>query len=255
MNATRTLYKYRTLAGPYGLQNAMDIIVNDRIRWQSPTAFNDPFDCVPRFDTNISDAAFRSWMKGAQKRASVGIPRADRRAAIAKRTKSKSNFIRNLETSFVEKLGESSVTCFSLAGNQPLMWAHYADSHSGVMFEFEEPLGDINFFGLNVAYVNQRPLVDPTAFLAGNDEIKKAILTKSVDWAYEEEVRMVEYRRAPGPRSFDPKYLKSVTLGLKISVADRQSIIDAVGRRRTSIPVLQAVLDSMTYKITSRLVD
>jgi hypothetical protein len=235
MTLTRMLYKYRTLAGPHGLQNAVDIIVNDRMRWQSPTAFNDPFDCAPRFDTNVSDVAFRNWMK--------------------EKTKSKSDFIRKLQASFVEKLGESSVTCFSLSENQPLMWAHYSNSHSGVMFEFEEPLGDINFCGLNVAYVDQRPLVDPTAFLAGNDEIKKAILTKSVDWAYEKEVRMVEYRRAPGPRSFNAKYLKSITLGLRISPADRQSIIDAVARRRTSIPVLQAVLDSATYRITGQLAD
>jgi hypothetical protein len=246
------LYKYRTLAGPHGLQNAVDIIINDRMRWQSPTAFNDPFDCAPRFDTDVSDAAFRSWLKDAQKRAGVSMPRTDRRAAIAKKTKSKSDFIRKLETTFVEKLGESSVTCFSLAENQPLMWAHYADSHSGVMFEFEEPLGDINFCGLNVTYVDQRPLVDPTAFLAGNDEIKKAIFTKSVDWTYEKEVRMVEYRRPPGPRSFSAAYLKSITLGLRISAADRQSIIDAVGRRRTSIPVLQAVLDNATYRITGQ---
>ncbi|MES3097705.1 DUF2971 domain-containing protein [Sphingomonas aerolata] len=252
MTATRMLYKYRTLSGPYGLQNAADIILNDRMRWQSPTAFNDPFDCVPRFDTSVSDAAFRSWMKDALKRAGKGTPRADRRSAIAKKTRSKTEFIRNLETSFIEKLGESSVTCFSLAENHPLMWAHYADSHSGVMFQFEEPTGDIDFCGLNVDYLDQRPLVDPTAFLAGSSEIKKAILTKSSDWAYEEEVRMVEYRRAPGPRSFNTTYLKSVTLGLRISAEDRQSIINVVGRRRTSIPVLQSALDRTTYRITSR---
>lgn len=250
--AKRMLYKYRTLAGQYGLQNAEDIIVNDRMRWQSPTAFNDPFDCVPRFDTGVGDAAFRDWMRAAQKRAGGGIRRADRRSAVTRNTRQKKDFIGKLEASFIAKLRESSVTCFSLACNQPLMWAHYGDSHTGVMFEFEEPVADITFCGLNVEYVEKRPLVDPTAFRAGDDELKKAILTKSSDWAYEQEVRMVEYRRVPGPRSFDPSYLKSVTLGLRISAEDRQAIVDLVGQRRTSIAVLQAVLDDTTYRIMSR---
>lgn len=245
----RKLYKYRTLGGGYGMANAEDILLNDRMRWQSPADFNDPFDCVPEFDRRISAAAFKQWMKDAQTRIEGSIPRNDRRSAITKKVKTRADMIASLQTSFVQALSESSVTCFSLVRDQPLMWAHYADAHAGVMFEFEQPGTDAAFHGLDVSYVDKRPLVDPTAFLAGNTEIKKAILTKSDDWAYEEEVRMVEYRRPPGPRLFQPSYLKSVTLGLKISDAHRQAIIDIVGRRRTAIPILQATLEPGTYKI------
>jgi len=247
------LYKYRSLSGPYGRQNVVDIILSNSMRWQSPAAFNDPFDCVPQFDTNISDAAFKEWMKDAHKRSTLVIPRGQRRAAITRKTNSKPAFIKNLEASFVETLSHSPVTCFSLVKNQPLMWAHYADAHAGVMIEFEEPKSDINFCGLRVKYVDTRPLVDPTAFLAGDAEIRKAILTKSSDWAYEEEVRMVEYRVNPGPRHFDPIYLKSITFGLKTSDDDRKFITDAIATRNVPLPVFQATLDSKAYKISNIL--
>lgn len=247
----RKLYKYRSLGGDYGITNAEDILLNDRMRWQSPADFNDPFDCVPEFDPQIGMTAFRRWMKDAQTRLKGRIPRNDRRSAITKKAKTKAELIKSLETSFVEALSQSSVTCFSIVKNQPLMWAHYADAHAGVMFEFEQPGTDAAFHGLDVTYVDKRPLIDPTAFLAGDTEIKKAILTKSDDWDYEEEVRMVEYQRPPGPRSFQPSYLTSITLGLKISDAHKQAIIDIVGRRRIAIPILQATLEPGSYKIES----
>lgn len=248
----RKLYKYRTLNGDYGMTNAEDILLNDRMRWQSPADFNDPFDCVPEFDRKIDTATFRRWLSGAQAHVKGQISRNDRRSAITKKLKTKADMIASLEVSFAQALSQSSVTCFSLVENQPLMWAHYADAHTGIMFEFEQPGTDTAFHGLDVSYVDKRPLVDPTAFLAGDTEIKKAILTKSDDWNYEQEVRMVEYRRPPGPRCFKPSYLKSVTLGLKISDDHKQTIIDIVGRRRFAVPILQATLEPGTYKIQSR---
>ena len=97
------------------------------------------------------------------------------------------------------------IACFSKRNNSILMWSHYANSHTGVCFEFEE---NRPFFK-EVTYSENKCFVDiyfalskRIAYEYLNEEIKytdkdfaNAMLapfySKSLDWQYEHEVRCV----------------------------------------------------------------
>lgn len=95
------------------------------------------------------------------------------------------------------------VSCFSKNSNSILMWGHYGDKHTGVCIGFERPKND--FYDLTYSKKRKKfPLYDLACIISSyilTDEnpniddknmIKKGLqsfLTKSSDWAYEEEVR------------------------------------------------------------------
>lgn len=122
------------------------------------------------------------------------------------------------------------VICFTRTMRHPLMWSHYADSHRGVLLEFDhshscfQPAPGDYLTGLrSVLYSDERPIVkDPLSSRAGAD----SIFTKGLEWAYEQEVRLIlpftSANSTAGPpaqpihlRSFPPASLKSITIGCR----------------------------------------
>jgi hypothetical protein len=87
-----------------------------------------------------------------------------------------------------ERLGFISM---SSTWRNPVMWAHYSDSHYGVCLGFDVP--DIRE-PIPMQYDPDRLklLLDPTKRLGGFDEslIKKILTTKFKDWEYEHEWRV-----------------------------------------------------------------
>lgn len=85
--------------------------------------------------------------------------------------------------------GKNGVICMSKNWASPLMWAHYADSHKGVVLGFDVP--DKAFY--EVDYVKKRPtLTDIGLNILDDitpDDIKRLIRTKADGWAYEQEYR------------------------------------------------------------------
>jgi hypothetical protein len=89
------------------------------------------------------------------------------------------------------------VLCMSLNGNHPLMWAHYAQEHRGLVIEFDENAPCFNRRRTNtdelgafrpVNYSSARPLItgDTDA-----EWFEQLALTKALEWKYEEEVRFL----------------------------------------------------------------
>jgi len=84
---------------------------------------------------------------------------------------------------------KNGVICMSKGWESPLMWAHYADSHKGIVLGFDVP--DEAFY--KVCYVKKRPtLRDMRLNILGDitpDDMKRLIRTKAAGWAYEQEYR------------------------------------------------------------------
>lgn len=89
------------------------------------------------------------------------------------------------------------VLCMSLNGRHPLMWAHYAQEHRGLVIEFDENAKCFNRrrsstdeFGMfrPVSYSSARPVITADA---GAEWFKQLALTKALEWKYEEEVRFL----------------------------------------------------------------
>ncbi|WP_175472645.1 MULTISPECIES: DUF2971 domain-containing protein [unclassified Duganella] len=135
------------------------------------------------------------------------------------------------------------VLSLSRTNNNILMWSHYADSHKGIVLGLDEThdfFSGVDRMGLkrpprNVVYSTKRQLVK-----AGDTQaFEKLMCQKSLDWAYEEEVRLF---RAFGTDeeclSFSPHQIhlfelpktciKQVYIGMNASTELRAAII-AIG--------------------------
>lgn len=84
---------------------------------------------------------------------------------------------------------KNGVICMSKDWDSPLMWAHYADSHKGIVLGFDVP--DKAFYKVN--YVNKRPTLADMGLSVLDDitpnDIKRLTRTKAEGWTYEQEYR------------------------------------------------------------------
>lgn len=156
-----TIYKYRSLSGEYGREAIERAIIHNELYWQSPAEFNDAFDCVPvlYFGDN-ADERQRYYVREVDARCN-GQPRFSRRRCrreIAGEHPSLTE--KRLQNNFHDLLLRSAVTCFSELNDNPLMWAHYADSHKGVCLIFNEIANQqIEWFCFQVKYQAGRPRI------------------------------------------------------------------------------------------------
>lgn len=83
----------------------------------------------------------------------------------------------------------NGVICMSKDWGSPLMWAHYADSHKGMVLGFD--VSDRAFY--EVEYQKKRPTLSDMGLNTLDDitpeDIKRLIRTKAEGWSYEQEYR------------------------------------------------------------------
>ena len=127
-------------------------------------------------------------------------------------------------------------------GKDPLLWSHYADNHQGVAFEFDAAAKE------GVAFEAAKPVKYsrrvPRAY-SRNDFIQSTlglillpdaaqtllplVLTKSLEWSYEKEWRIVRVAAEEGQSlfadlAFSPRSLSRIFLGCSISIRNRRAI-------------------------------
>lgn len=130
------------------------------------------------------------------------------------------------------------------AVKNPLMWAHYADSHSGFcveysldksMFRINDPLRPCVSRMLKVDYKSPKKM--PLDFSNTDTiSIQNGFFCKSVDWSYEHEVRIVQYSPTEiGSYSIIPlrgdSRIKAIYFGIKCPKETIDEVKDALQGR------------------------
>lgn len=164
--------------------------------------------------------------------------------------------------SFLSRL---TVSCFSASGwNNQLMWAHYANSYTGICIEYDfSQIKDFNGFIYPVHYSNQRPTLklkdlgihisssDGKATLDQYDADMNAILAyllyKNTCWSYEEEWRIINVGEEYTPIFVDLPYIKSITFGLDVDPICKQLLWDVCNEK--SIPCYQLIASIESYEL------
>jgi Protein of unknown function (DUF2971) len=137
----------------------------------------------------------------------------------------------------------SGVFCTSKNKNSLLMWSHYADHHRGAVFKFipDEMRDSALLISKPVRYTRERPLIYRTPedlirnaimmplFESVKQMTENLIYTKSVEWQYEEEYRLVIPRFIPAGKtnemlSFYPEELVAVYFGCRIDEQQKQEL-------------------------------
>lgn len=163
-----------------------------------------------------------------------------------------------------EFLKSFRVSCFTTTPYSMLMWSHYANYHKGFCVEYEIP----NYTKENatifnnlfpVIYSENRTSVLPDCLnsLANqsltDEELwnmyKYGLLTKSLDWKYQDEWRLISYDKMLSQdsdyncRFFD---IKKVYLGARMDKAERLEIINLCKDR---IPYVGVLPDTIRFQM------
>jgi hypothetical protein len=222
------LYKYITA-------DRIDVLLNGLIRFTQAADFNDPFEVVPhvaaflppghedRYLSQFEPDSQKMLEEAIDKELAVrGLP--SHLAAFGKQfalsrvrgtdviglmkallpqivEHLKPTFGRDFQERFGERFG---ILSLSETPTSLLMWAHYADCHRGLVFEFDAShlffhqrtsagvIGKLR----QVVYAVARPAIvayDPSvpAEELADRLIADLLLTKGVDWQYEREWRLI----------------------------------------------------------------
>lgn len=251
----RYLYKYVSFDSE---MRVLDIIRKCSIKFSAPSAFNDPFDCNPYYKAD-------------------GLPQKDRKDLFqyvdsiyrspADRLRARQRAVNRTNSAFesgiFQKKAMSTVGVLSLSRTpwHVLMWSHYAEKHTGFVVEFRER----QFFSPDVDgteprwlvtfpvnYVIDRPVIDRWSELAHGD-IESTFMSKSLEWKYEEEERVINYQQGPGIYEYDPSLIVSVIAGCNISEDNFAALSSAVKEanrgREIKIRLYKAKIDSRKYQL------
>ncbi len=238
IDETYILQRYKYL--PYN-EGSLNVLTKGTLKFTCPLEFNDPFDCYPAFDPssiqNISKlrpdllkaVGKAEGLSPAKRLQRYGVYRANIKKAVESGEYAKG---------LVKNLG---VCCLSRNPTNILMWSHYAKNHTGFIVEFEiamsAPLPLLHqIVPLPVAYQKRRPML---AWGDKNFDIESYFLTKSQDWEYEAEERILTKHEGPGFHPYSRfHFLGSVIAGARMdekNLAELERTVaqvsDAIGKR------------------------
>ena len=227
-------------------------ILSKKCLWAAkPERFNDPFDC----DLEITKGITVDDYLAAMRRKGYSQRKID--DYIAKCVTADGNFIPKEQERVDKEIQESikeqrnmGILCLSEEWDSIRMWSHYAQDHKGVCFEFIRAegncLGDDDICS-PVNYVRHYPHIDLGQMVLNTDGRTIALMmkTKSADWSYEKEWRLITLlgdQKCPWPGP-----ISRVILGIRIEDGFK-SCIEKLCKDR-NIPCVQARKADREFRI------
>ncbi|CAK2027708.1 putative DUF2971 domain-containing protein [Vibrio crassostreae] len=232
MSIPQILYKYRAFN-----QFTVMSLINSSVWFSKPTSFNDPFDCQIKFcETKPSKDVYLRMIEQARlklekigKSVSLSIP--------------ESAFVgEELSVDYIKKISEfreqieiimfdSCVLSLSYDNTNTTMWSHYADCHQGICIAYNmdklfgttdmtKIIHKVNYVEADNITANQYAKYAECCCGNDNEEfnsiVREMLTTKSKDWEYENEWRVICEQR--GNLNAGRDAVHAIYFGLKASV-------------------------------------
>lgn len=140
-----------------------------------------------------------------------------------------------------------------------IMWSHYADSHKGLCICFDvlklmkfltskrSSTGAV--FELHkIKYAREYPIIQPSGTRNG-EALLQVLITKSVDWKYENEFRIILYEATKAQITIPHKIITCIIMGCQISTESRQEIIETLRQKKSSAKLCQARMKDSDFDL------
>jgi len=242
------LYKYRSM-NTHGLDQ---IFINNQIYLSDPTTFNDPFECRPNLTFHKSQLKREQYLEEIINKQNPNVDKRKRKKLLkSKRAKNSLTDPKHLEQFYLNFIKTNGVYCLSEKNDDILMWAHYADSHKGFCIEFDASKKDTLFWeALKVGYQEEYPKVNIME-MGTPQEFRKALLTKSSHWIYEQERRIIKTKGegGPGKYAFPAKLITGLIFGAFMTESDKRKIEDWLSNFSHKIKIYEARLNKYKYQL------
>lgn len=220
------LYKYRFCdTHNYFLK----LLKENSFFFSSPKHFNDPFDCrvYPDYGGGSKSEIMERYLKHVKfSHPELGLGEQKKIAKL--NYKNNISIIRSPELAAIRLNDQidNGYGIFSLC-EQPdnlLMWAHYSDCHKGFCIEFDAQklakicenyimVGDL-ILVKRVNYLRNYPLINPYKHEIDDPTFIECITTKSLDWSYEKEWRLIYTKHPDESLEFPPNIITSIYFGV-----------------------------------------
>ena len=277
------LYKYLR-------PSRVDVLKNKTFVYSKPTRFNDPFDCLPHYKETLElnpigtriyflkmafddfdTARLRAELINHVELSMAADPSFTLDAVVpidpSMPSEHHSDFASGFRTSIAPAM-QDSVVALSLSeeANSLLMWAHYAEDHTGFVVGFCSDHAYFNSAGGNpsnpgylnkVIYSSDRP-----SGVVGAMSAESAYLTKGLEWSYEREWRVLQKVRnasrviensSGGIHLFEypSDAVVQVVVGARATKETLDTIRNIISDRVVwpNISLYQAVVDSQHYRL------
>jgi hypothetical protein len=256
------LFHYQRFKEPH----LVSLLSEGTVKLSRPDSFNDPWDCRVHFQVP-TDALGRKrlldWLIEQHRKWYPSISEPDRvRIAqmFALNPQKLEEAFLLMETEMYQGIcNKYRVYCLSEIPDSPLMWAHYTDSHTGICLEFDAQRSPFTpqTGATKVIYGRTYPAHDivTVGYLP--------LITKSEDWSYEAEWRLVAEERGFAQDPMPPDLLitdndlltlprgvlKSVTIGCLADETSRVLIEHLVKSHAPDVLVRQASLAPDRYEL------
>jgi len=275
----QSLYKFFPdfEATNFSEQNINRLILKLEVRATSASEVNDPMDCNPAYIDDLDIKTFRSYFNYMRTLIPESQLQANLKSDMLNQfpTYKEIRKIRRVPKLWTNKFKQIIMrsfdsfgfVCFTEDPTNPLMWAHYANSHRGICVEFPTtPSFDTNLledlplcsFAIKLNYEDIRPTISARENIpkTNADDLRKAILTKDRHWNYEKEWRVLGKYNAQSllpAREFvsvgKDQPIASITFGLKSTREFRDRIIKLINRTSLNIKFKEAFLSDENYTI------
>jgi len=247
MDHPEKLYKFRSLVGDSG-RHVGRTLFEGEVYFGSSRRFNDPFECLPAYVLEGTAAQKTQYFKPFVSEVK-DVPQEHVHELSAHLASQPDTLnMQKLQDTFKSQMDAFPMHCLSAVADNVLMWSHYAAEHSGVCLEFD---GKCPIFeeATAVTYSSERVRIN---VIDDKYISRDVLLTKSLDWHYEQEWRLIEVGTSPGVRIWPPAALSAIILGARISEADRARVMAWVTRRSPKIAVRQASMSTKRFKVDIR---
>lgn len=190
MSKPATIYKYESFS-----ETSLRSLKAQSIYFGSPLSFNDPYDCALKAAIDCPDESRFEELR--QHYLSGGAPLEIADLFSTTNSKEFKAMVERAARVVADKysaefLKSKGVTCFSERNDDLLMWSHYGGRYKGFCLEFStkvEPFDQIQ----RVQYSSEMPKIDPVGLILDQDggQVLELFLTKSSQWEYEKEWRLI----------------------------------------------------------------
>ena len=249
------LYKYYRDDNPLNFE----AVKNNEMWYSSAINFNDVLDC----DIFVDEASiFQSIVD-----ASASIKGLKKGSPMWREFKSQSTrSTQGLRKIFEELKAKTGIACLSELDDSLLMWSHYANNHKGFCVEYEllEINKQLQFTPIPIIYSNEKVVAGSLFPHSLDKSVTKMIVdglsTKSTEWSYEKEWRIIRDDKACGDRWNCEKFgallpmirPTSIILGCE-STSSFQAIVEPYCRENR-INLFRMEKDNHLYKLNKNVI-
>jgi len=283
-------YKYTTA------DTAKKILQNLNVRWSSPVLFNDPFDTQidlsmgfsfddisqplaerfnklifsedePTIDNSALGHIIVKKLRPLRKKLPEDKWKEIFEQSLEKGATSAREALESAQKDWKSYLSTFKVFCVAEEYDNLLMWSHYAEHHSGVVFKFKciPSLDTALCAATPINYQTDMPnfgsLDEWVEHLTGlkrinmQEKSKEFIYTKSTDWSYEKEWRVYTIREEENHQTYVdleilPEEINSLYLGCNINDVNKKEILSLLQAENLKhVDVHQAKQSDIKFKL------